>query len=311
MNGSPSPRELAPTRALSWAFAPQRLPAFMITLSALYTAAVVTMLVAPAGPTGFGAFAEEFKVWCFGYDPATRSVQPMYVVTMLMQPIVLSAGVLLLFGADLRASVRRAPRAFVPASLLALAVALVGGTAVSKMRAPRAEAPLDALRTALPAPTIRLVDQTGAPFDLAAEQGRVVLLTSVYASCTLSCPMILAATKRALAGLTTAERSALVVAAVTLDPEHDDAARLLALADAQQVSAPSFRLLTGAAPEVNAVLDGLQVARKRDPATGLIDHANLFVLVDKKGRIAYRFSLGEGEKQWLLPAVRRLLAEAP
>ncbi|MNC96767.1 hypothetical protein D3C83_142260 [compost metagenome] len=60
---------------------------------------------------------------------------------------------------------------------------------------------------------------------------------------------------------------------------------------------------------MESTLDALGVARTRDPETGVIDHANLFVLVDRDGRVAYRFTLGERQERWLVQALRLLLAE--
>jgi len=58
------------------------------------------------------------------------------------------------------------------------------------------------------------------------------------------------------------------------------------------VSAPLFHLLGGEPAIVNRVLDGFGFKRNRDPKTGAIDHANLFVLMDRTGHVAYRFTLG-------------------
>ena len=57
--------------------------------------------------------------------------------------------------------------------------------------------------------------------------------------------------------------------------------------------APLYNLVTGEADEVERVLDDMGVARQRDPETGIIDHASLFILVDRDGKVAYRLGLGE------------------
>ncbi len=43
----------------------------------------------------------------------------------------------------------------------------------------------------------------------------------------------------------------------------------------------------------------------------MIDHANLFLLVDRAGRIAYRLTLGERQQRWLTSALEFLLREEP
>lgn len=302
--------------ALDWAFAGHRFPAFTLTLVALYAALLGGLLAFPAAPTGLGAFAEDFRIWCFGLDPATGRLQPMYVVTMFLQPVVLGAGVWLLFGANVRARWRERRRAFLPAAGAALLAVSLGAAAFGSLRGTRAADneelpfPAEALRTELPAPRFRLTAQDGAPLSLEDLRGHVVLLTAVYASCHATCPMILGQTKDALAALDPADRADVRVVAVTLDPARDDVARLAGLAQAQGVSRPDFSLLTGAPAEVERALDDMSVARRRNPETGEIDHANLFLLLDRKGRIAYRLSLGDRHRQWL-PTALRLLAREP
>jgi len=47
------------------------LPAFGLTLLVLWEMLLLALLLAPGGETGLGAFADEFRVWCFGSDPVT------------------------------------------------------------------------------------------------------------------------------------------------------------------------------------------------------------------------------------------------
>ena len=69
---------------------------------------------------------------------------------------------------------------------------------------------------------------------------------------------------------------------------------------------PQYLLAGGDGKEVNRILDDLSIARKRDPATGVVDHVNLFAVIDKQGRIAYRFTLGETQEPWLVEALKLL-----
>ena len=99
--------------------------------------------------------------------------------------------------------------------------------------------------------------------------------------------------------------------AVTLDPEHDSPEVLAGLAEAHGLSAPLYQLLTGEPSEGERVLNEMSIARQRDPETGVIDHANLFLLLDRDGQVAYRLGLGERQERWLVSALRVLLREAP
>ena len=81
------------------------------------------------------------------------------------------------------------------------------------------------------------------------------------------------------------------------------------LASRHGVSAPAYQFLTGPAKDVNGVLDRLQIARKKDPHSGVIDHANLFIVLDRNGTVAYRFTLGERQERWLGQALKLLVRE--
>ncbi len=115
--------------------------------------------------------------------------------------------------------------------------------------------------------------------------------------------------KAAVAALTDAERDEVSVVGITLDPANDTPARLAAMAVGQEIEAPRFRLATGDPATVEALLDRLDVSRPRDPVTGVIDHGNLFFVVDRRGKIAYRLTIGERQQRWLVAALRGLIAE--
>lgn len=302
-------------RVIEWLqrfFASWRFPAFVVSLLLSFDVLLLLVLLLPA-PRGLEAFAEEFKVWCFGYDPKTKGFELTYIGMMLGEPFGLSCVISLVWWKPLKTVFRERPRALVPYVLTALTAVVAFQVAFfatrGEARAAELAFPAKSLRTQIPAPVVALTDQNGESFSLEEQRGRVVLVTGVYASCGLTCPMIMGQAKRAIAALTPPERRDVVVAAVTLDPEHDDRDRLDAMARGQSVPWPTFRLLWGPPAEVNTVLDDFSISRTRDPATGRIDHANLFVLVDRHGKIAYRLTLGAEQERWLVDALRALLAE--
>ena len=193
-----------------------------------------------------------------------------------------------------------------------MAVAASGGGLARAWATPNAGElpfPAEALRTAYPAPVFALTNQVGERVDLAALRGKVVVLTAVYASCGHTCPLMLAQSKRAVGELTETEREDLRVVAVTLDPQHDSVETLKFLSELQGLPAPLYNLLTGDVAEVERVLDDMDVTRRRDPETGIIDHANLFLVIDREGKVAYRLGLGERQERWLVAAMRALLRE--
>ncbi|RME80526.1 MAG: SCO family protein [Planctomycetota bacterium] len=121
--------------------------------------------------------------------------------------------------------------------------------------------------------------------------------------------MILSQVKTAVAALTEEEKKNLVILAITLDPERDTVSVLKKMAVAQGVSTPFFHFLTGDPKRVNHVLDLYNFARTRDPKTGVINHANLFLLFDQKGYLSYRFSLGKQQTDWLIQGLKVLIHE--
>jgi protein SCO1/2 len=278
-------------------------PAFALALLLCWELFLIGMLLVPPSPSALGAFAEDFRVWCFGYDPATGRTEWAYVMAMILPQILMGLFIALFWWNPLLAILKR-PR--VLALHLGAAGLLVAGASAgfAFSGGPSATGdlpfPAEELRTAYHAPQLRLGNHLGESVDLAALQGDVVMLTAIYASCGHTCPAILTQAKGAIAQLAPEEREDLRVLAVTLDPEHDSPEVLARLAGNHGMQAPLYHMLTGAPTDVERVLDRMQVARQRDPETGVITHANLFLLID---------SLGERQQRWLVSALRVLLKE--
>jgi cytochrome oxidase Cu insertion factor (SCO1/SenC/PrrC family) len=261
-------------------------PAFALSLLVCWVIFLISMLLAPSSPSGFGAFAENFRIWCFGYDPATGRTDVAYAMAMIAPQFMIGAFIAYFWWEPL-------------------------GFALTADRAPKGELPFPAeeLRTAFEAPQFALTNQLRETVSLDAFRGNVVILTAVYASCPHTCPVILNQTKAAIAELTPEEREGLRVVAVTMDPERDNPDVLGELAKNHGMDSTLYHLVTGDPAEVEPLLDHMQIARQRDPETGIISHANLFLLIDREGRIAYRLGLGERQQRWLTSALRVLLRE--
>lgn len=300
---------------LQAALAGPAFPAFMLTALALFQALMLGLLLLPTGGEGLGAFAEQFKVWCFRYDPATGTLEPAYVVMLIADPLLLGALVVGVWWRPLRTALRERPRGLLRPALAAAALASAAAAGLVALNPPPAQTgplpfPGARIRTALTPPDFRLTNHLGEELALSDLRGRAVLVTAVYATCGDTCPMIMGQAKGAVAALSDDERSRLTVVGITLDPARDDVATLARMAEGQEIAAPLFNLCTGEPAAVEAVLDRFGVARRRDPETGVIDHANLFFAIDPQGRIAYRLTLGEGQEQWLTAALRELVHEA-
>ncbi|WP_168210431.1 SCO family protein [Persicimonas caeni] len=291
-----------------------RFATFVIALCVFMTLILTAILLIPTSETGLGAFATDFKTWCFGYDPATGSFEWGYVAVMLLNPLILAAFVAIVWAQPIGRALQRRKWAMISTVGVALVVAgSMGASFVmlgpSKVEATQLPFPAERLRTELTPPTFELTDQTGERVSLDDFKGEVVLLTAIYASCHTACPTIMVQARRALNSLTEAQREDVTVVAVTLDPENDTPERLAEAAVAHQVEAPEWRLVTGEPDEVNRVLDEMSVSRRTNPDTGVIEHSNLFAVIDRDGKIAYRLTLGDRHDTWLSTAVRTLVNE--
>lgn len=292
-----------------------RFPIFALTLVVGYEAVLLTLLLLPPGDGQVASFADEFRVWCFGYDPATGSSQWASVLTTFTSPLVMVAVLVAVWFEPLRLVMRQRPTAAIPYATAAAAL-VIGSSAYLTSLDPRANTgelpfPAQVLRTRITPPDIVLTNQDGQRVSLSDYRGKVVILTAVYASCGFTCPMIMGQGKRVVGALSEDERDDIAIIGVTLDPKTDTPQILSNMAAGQQVSTPVFNLCTGEPDYVERVLDKMGIRRSRDPETGVIDHANLFLLVDRSGHIAYRLTLGKRQERWLQLAIRQLLGEKP
>ncbi len=299
-------------RALDSFFGGWHFPVLALCAVLAATWLSLAMLVVPADAGAMGAFAEQLRTWCFGAAPG-GGISWSAVAATLFAPGMLAAFVLWTWWEPVRELARTRPRVLVAAGVASVALAGAMAASLAIVQRPVAVAdlpfPAEDLRTSIPAPSFALTDQDGRSVSMDALRGRVVLLTGVYSRCNVTCPMIFAQAQRAVAEVPDDFRRDVSVVAVTLDPEHDDVARMKELAVGHSIEAPLWRMTTGEPKAVNDLLDHLGIERRRDPATGIIEHANMFVLVDAQGRIAYRLTLGDQQEKWLVSALEVLLRE--
>jgi protein SCO1/2 len=270
----------------------------------------------PGGEAGWGRFVQDFRIWCFNYDPRTGYLEWASVFVMLFEPVSVGLIVALVWRGALRelrhAATWRLTWPHWTGGMLV--TTLVVGVLVAYSR-PEEELllpfPGERIRTHFAAPAFALTDQRGAPVSLADYRGHPVLITGVYAYCSTACPQILQQVQRTLAGLPPEVRREVSVLALSLNPEYDTRQLMAAVTEAYGFAYPEFRYANGDPATVNALLERLQFARMRNRVTGQIEHSNLFLLVDRAGEIAYRFSLNPQHAPWLHAALQQLAAEAP
>lgn len=291
-----------------------RFPVVAVTLLAAAVALMATTFLIPPSAGAAYAFAEEFKRWCFGYDAEAGTVEWAYLWMFLVQPLIIGGIILIVWRDPVREALRSARSRVVRWSIVTLILTFSAGFAMpSFLPQPDPEGPADFpgndIRTSLDAAPLEWVNQESETLSIHALRGRVVVVTSVYASCHDACPQIISQIKTSLSELSDHERDQVTVVAITMDPVKDNPRMLALLAEVHGVKAPSFQLGTGDPAYIEDRLDRYGFVRRRNDETGVIDHANLVHVIDREGRIAFRFSLGTTQQAWLTEAIRLLVGE--
>lgn len=298
-------------------------PGLLVFLGAALAGYEAFLLLTVFGPTGDGAlggFVRDFQLWCYRGDPRTGGLSWAAVSVMLLEPLFVVLVAVVLWREAVAAL--RSPAVWLRHARAAGAGLAVVGTAVAGLvvyaRADRDAAqvlppfPGDRIRVQLEVPPTPLLDQKGLPFQFANLRGQVVLVTGVYAACSTTCPEIFKELRAVLAELPAAERAGLRVVALSLNPEYETAGIMDGMAEGQGLAYPEFRYVNGRQPaEMRELLKQLQFSLTRDPETGILNHANLFLLVDRDGHIAFRFTLDPRHRAWLRDGLLHLLRETP
>jgi len=293
-------------------FTSWRFPSFMISTLFLSWIMIMVMAFVPVTDSTWGAFAEDFKVWCFGYDPETGTMQWIYLAMFTFNPLMLVIVILFVWIEPLK-EVYAKPTIITRYAVSSFAMVMVIGASFLLMYDVPAEENFefrpDSLRIALTPPSFELINQNEEKVRLDDYRGDVVVLTSVYATCADTCPMILDQVKRVLDRLNPDDRDEVVLMAITMQPERDTPDLLKRVAGFYQLDNPNSHMLTGDPATVDNVLDKLNVSRYRDAETGVMDHVNLFYIIDREGKIAFRFTLGKKQEEWMTEALKLLIHE--
>jgi cytochrome oxidase Cu insertion factor (SCO1/SenC/PrrC family) len=170
--------------------------------------------------------------------------------------------------------------------------------------------PGERIRTEIEAPGFLLINQEGKPISLDDFRGQVVVITAVYAACSLACPQIIIQARDLIEELSPDEQAKLTFMALSLDPEHENRELMSEFAHYYGADTGRFHFLNGDPEEIYSLLKRFQFARVKNPERGIIEHANLFILIDREGKIAYRLTLTDRHKAWMVAALRSLLSEA-
>ena len=147
-----------------------------------------------------------------------------------------------------------------------------------------------------------LVDQHGETFSLDRLGGRPAFVAFAYGHCVTICPLVVHASRAVRSALAGERDFAIIV--VTLDPWRDTPSRLAHLVGQYELDPELDFVLTGSVEDVEAALDGWQVARVRDEQTGDVTHPALVYLVEPDGTVAYASTGAMGQLRELALRLR-------
>jgi protein SCO1/2 len=129
-----------------------------------------------------------------------------------------------------------------------------------------------------------LTDQDGHARQLDLYRGHPVLIAMFYSSCPAACPLIIDTLRAAEKDLAPAQRAALRVLLVSIDPERDTPAALRALADQRHIDTTRWTLARADADTVRTLAALLNVQYRQLPG-GEFNHSPVITLLSPAGDI--------------------------
>lgn len=262
----------------------------------LITAAWWGLALWPAGADG-PEWLLRTRAACFGAAPGGLPDAGGWVL-LVGEPLGMLAVLLAVWGRSLRADLERLSAR--PVGRIVAVVFVLGslvGVGALGVRTTRAYASMRAttegalgLQTQLDAdaPATELTDQHGRRVSFADYRGNSVLVTFAFGHCTTVCPTLV---RDLIVARRAAARGDVRIVVVTLDPWRDTPDRLPHIVS-QWGLAPDDRVLSGGTEEVQAMLDALGIGRSRNETNGDIVHVGTVLMLNERGRIAWRLDGG-------------------
>jgi protein SCO1/2 len=154
-------------------------------------------------------------------------------------------------------------------------------------------------------PDFVLYDQNGRVVNSARFRGRQVMLNFIYSRCPVAnmCPL---STTKMIASQKLARESGVPnidFVSITLDPAHDTPGVLREYADDRGIDTSNFSFLTGPEAAIRDLLTqfGVIAEFKGD----ILDHTLATLLIDEKGRVAWRADGSEWQPKEFVERMRR------
>ena len=137
-------------------------------------------------------------------------------------------------------------------------------------------------------PSFPLIDQTGRVVESGRFRGKQIMLNFIYTRCPLAdmCPASTAKMMAAQKLARAAHVANLELVSITLDPDYDTPGVLKEYADERGIDTANFSFLTGPPAAIRDLLAQFGVIAEFQG--DLLKHTLTTLLIDEKGRIAWR-----------------------
>lgn len=131
---------------------------------------------------------------------------------------------------------------------------------------------------------VDLVNQSGAKTSIDVWRGHPTLVSMIYASCPMACPILMNDLKTLEAQLQPDTRAQTRVLLITLDPAQDGPKELAEVAKGYNVDTTRWQLVRGSELDTKTMAQHLDVefAMRAD---GEMDHTSLIALLNPEGQI--------------------------
>ncbi len=169
------------------------------------------------------------------------------------------------------------------ACVIALALALAGSVGCSALGPSTGNGPPASI---VLAPGGTFVDDRGATVALSQFRGGPVVVSAIFTSCTVRCPMTVSKLRDVAAAYAKGGREVPIVV-MTLDPKADTVARLRRFKESRSLP-DSWHFIRGSLEDTRALARWLEVHAAWDDAH--VDHDVKIAVFDASGRLARGFS---------------------
>jgi protein SCO1/2 len=156
-----------------------------------------------------------------------------------------------------------------------------------------------------------LTDQSGRSIGLDVHRGQPVLVTMFYASCPMTCPLLIDTLHAIERALPPQRRSEVRVLMISIDPARDTPEQLLALARARRLDLSRWTLARAEPDDVRKIAALLRTQYRQLP-DGNFNHSNVISLLSAQGEILLQSSvLGKADEALVEKLTERSHAGAP